>query len=645
MKLNRYKAVLVYTWNLFLKNSILAFFFKNDLKPLHCFIFKFMFNTLRPSTLNFNRFSTNPFFNQFKNKNIQNFKLNFPIVSRQYTKQESNKKDEKSYLIYLKFLLSIKRFGKSLNLNLGIPLLIPEWKRMFKKEGLSQDILAGLSVATIALPLSLAISLASGVAPEVGLVSALVGGTVGALFGGTTLAVTGPAAALSVLVAPIVLQHGMSVMLFVGMATGFLQLITGIFKMGSLIKIIPQSVISGFLYGVGAIIFTSQLTKILGLPPVVSSNEGVTVIDTLLHCFNYIGQSQPETIILASITFLILYLLPKFTTKLPASVVGVTIASVVNHMFNFGAPTVGLLPTSLPALTIPSIPSHFTSSIIFSTFIIYAIATLDSLMASSAASKLQPKNIPKPHPNQEIIGQGLSNIATSLFGGIPVVVVIIRTSLNIQAGATSRRASLIHVLALMGSIYWLTPLIASIPISSLSGILLSVAFRLLHPHEFKQLIKISLWEALPFITTFVTIMFSDLVVGVEVGTLTALFVSLIRNQLTLFSYKLLKNDPSSYIITMSGNLNFLSALSIQKMNQNISAFDGNLDNLSLDFTNVISADSTGASMIANILEELIDSKKFNKSSLFIIGISHQISSAILNSTKSSTVQNFLPKSL
>lgn len=485
-------------------------------------------------------------------------------------------------------------------LNLGIPQLITEWRTMFSKRYLLQDLIAGLTVACVAIPLSLAIALASGVAPEVGLVTAIVAGITCALFGSVPLAVSGPAAAMAVIVASVVQDHGIAGLLFVGFGCGILQLATGMLGLGTLIRFVPVPVVMGFTAGIGAIILIGQFPRILGLPAPSESD----ILSVLVHIKELIHHTQPTALILSLSTLAIIYVIPKIRSRLPGPLVAVTIPSLVVYFLHIPVATVGTIPNSLPAPLLPHFPSSDAlGGLISETLIIYALASLETLLSAGVVDRLAKT---KPHnPNQELIGQGLGNIGVSFFGGIPITAVIARSALNVQSGAKTRRSSIFHALALLFIVYYLAPVISHIPIAVLAGLLISIALRMCHPHEFLMLWHSDRSDAAVYLVTFIMIVALGLLNGIEIGIAFALVLAAIRSNQIKISIQTNKAGPTQ--LMLEGSLSFLSASQLDALQKKFEKMDFP-HGIIFDLTHVKAMDASGASHLIDLASQLEERK-------------------------------------
>jgi len=295
--------------------------------------------------------------------------------------------------------------------------------------------------------------------------------------------------------------------------------------------------------------------------------------------------------------------LPKYFPKIPASLVAVSAAATLNAVLGLGAPVIGAIACSFPMPSIPSLPDIDTMySLMGASLTLYGLTSLESLLSGSAADKIDKNDLRKHEPNIELVGQGLSNIAVSCFGGIPVTGAIARTSLNITAGAKTRRASMFHV-CVLGGVFAISPIVGLIPLSALSGILLSVAIRLLSPKELKFLSKVSYREVVPLATTFCTVLASDLVSGVQVGVATALALQLVqRKQPQLLSFS---NDEDELTFNLQGDVTFLSSSRISVLQAQLETIPIREDlPLTLDFRSVFSFDATAGEMVVDMITNL-----------------------------------------
>lgn len=409
---------------------------------------------------------------------------------------------------------------------LGIKTMIPEWKNMFNKDTLFTDISAGLTVGCIAVPLSLAIALASGVPAEVGLVTAAVSGVAGGLMGGTTLAVTGPAAAISLLVVGAVEQHGLGALPVITLGCGALQLASGVGKLGVVAKLCPVSVIAGFTTGVGTLILTNQLPKALGM----TAPSGLNPVELLGFIGSNIADASPASFAVAAGTSAAMFYLPKVHAKMPSALVAVGGATVATHALGLDVSLIGTIPSGIEAFQfgIPEIPPlEALPSLAGSTFLIYSMTSVESLLSCAALEKMK-KTSYKHNPDQELIGQGLANIGSAMFMGMPVTSVIARSSLNARLNASTRLPALVQAGFVFSSVVFMSGTISMIPMPALSGVLITTGMGMLYPAELKHCYAVQKMDAIPFAATIGGMVSMGLAEGIGIGCVTALGMNAVQ---------------------------------------------------------------------------------------------------------------------
>jgi len=484
-------------------------------------------------------------------------------------------------------------FAKLIRWDLGVRKLAGEWKNLFKLEGLREDITAGIVVACVALPLSLAIALASSVAPAIGLTTAIIAGVVCAIFGGTRLAVSGPAAAMAVLVGNVVEQHQMNGLFIVALGCGALQLLSGSLGLGRFLRFVPATVVHGFTAGVGAIILIGQLPRLLGLPP----PDEAHVFNVISHLGEFIHKTKISELGLSLFALTVTVGLPRIYSKIPSAIVAVVACTAAATLMGLPVATIGAIPESLAQPYIPELPKENWSALISATFVIFAVASLETLLSSSAVDNL--KKGERHDPDQELIGQGLGNVVVSFFSGIPVTGVIVRSSVNVLAGAKTRRSSLIHsgILALSTAV--LAPWMSRIPVAALAGILVSVALRMLDVSHLRELWRVSRSEAFVFLLTFFALVFVDLLVGVQSGVVAALVIAAVR----LGSAEILIHDGGGQDplrVTFGGSLTFLAAGKVDEAGRQLNFADPRRG-VVFDLSAMSLMDTSGAEHLRNLL--------------------------------------------
>ncbi|MFZ9596369.1 MAG: bifunctional SulP family inorganic anion transporter/carbonic anhydrase [Bdellovibrionia bacterium] len=507
----------------------------------------------------------------------------------------------------------------NLNFNLGIPGLIPQWKKLLSPQGLKEDFVAGLTVACVSVPLSLALALASGMTPATGLITAMVAGVVCSLFGGTPLLVSGPANTMVVLTALAIKTHGLSSILFIAMGCGFLQILSGIIGLGHLARFIPLPVVSGFTSGVGAILFIGQLPSILGIAHPKGSHPSAV----FSQVFENLLEADPQVMGLALGTFLITWFLDQKFKKLPSALIAVTLMTLTSLILGLQVTTIGSIPQALPLPHLPSWPERINFYLFGSIGAFYLFSSFETLLSSAALDKL--KNQTRHDPNQELIGQGLGNIISALFGGMPVAGAIARSALNVQAGAQTRRASLFHSAVIFLFVMVASSILAQIPKPVLSGILLFVAVRMLNIQEMTRLWSISKIEAVSYWITFSVIVFFDLIAGIQAGILSAMIILALRLS-PLQSQVHPSESEEPYRIALQGYMNFLSLSKMNAVQEKLKQLNHNPD-VVIDLSEIQLIDASGAEAFI----ELVQFIQKRGSQVALLGLSPRLKK-VLNSS-------------
>lgn len=513
--------------------------------------------------------------------------------------------------------------------DLGIRRLLPEWKTCFSSRWLREDLISGVTLACIAVPLSLAIALASGVSPSNGIMTAIIAGIVCACFGGTRLAVSGPAAAMAVLIATNIEEHGFGGLLVICLICGLLQILTGVFGLARFSKYVPSPVIAGFTAGIGAIIFIGQLPRILG----VGAPPQADVVNVLSHLATYIHEANTSILAVGIVAIVIMIGLPKLLPRMPAPLFAVFIPTILVLVLSLDVPTIGTIPREFPPFQIPTLPTDGWFSLISSGLMVYFLASLETLLSSSAVDKLSGWT--KHDPDQELIGQGLGNIIISFFGGIPVSGVIARSALNVHSGAKTRRASVFHSIALILCVVTLAPFLELIPLSALAGVLLSIAVSMVDLKDLQLLFRVSKQEAATYIITFLTIVFVDLIAGIEAGMVFAGVILLIRLSQSEFHLSgELSGAPLR--VTLRGSLDFLSTGQIEELIAKVEIGEAKQD-IILDASSVSLIDVSGAQ---SLLEFIKRAQKKSKR-VIVKGLSSQAKLMIEICNKKSLLLNLV----
>ncbi|MFN8769983.1 MAG: SulP family inorganic anion transporter [Neisseriaceae bacterium] len=470
-----------------------------------------------------------------------------------------------------------------------------ELKSMASKNCWREDIFAGITVACVAIPLSLAIAMASGAAPGVGLISAIIGGIVAAIFGGTRLAVTGPAAAMAVLIASCVSKYGLGGLLVVGLICGALQIVCGLLRFGRFAKLVPLSVVSAFTAGIGFIIFVGQLPKALQLP----APDENQIFNVIIHIGSYITHMNPMAFVFAIITILILKIMPRYFPTAPTPLIAVAIPTL--FVFAFGLNNIAQVGSIPHSLQLPHLPDFSIIKdwrpLIETAIEVFLLASLETLLSSSAVDSIGKGDL--HNPNQELIGQGLANVSVAMFGGIPVTGVIARSSVNIAAGAKTRRSAIVHSLVIIAVVYLFPRVVEIIPVPALAGILLASAMSMMNIRELVEFWKADKTEFVVYIVTFLAIVSTDLIQGVKAGIFVAFIIVAIRMLTTKADFRLWKNKEVLRI-GLSGSMTFWSFDKLARIQEYILKHN-DIKFVLFDFEDLRGMDQTGASHLLNMV--------------------------------------------
>ena len=479
----------------------------------------------------------------------------------------------------------------------GSKYLKAELSPIFKINHLPQDIIAGIIVALVAIPLSLAVAIASSVPPEIGLISAIFGGIIAAIFGGTTLAITGPAIAMTVIISQCIQEYGMGSLIIMGMICGILQILFGMFSLGRFTKLIPVPVVSAFIAAIGFIIFFGQLPKAFQL----NNQDKQNIFYVFSHLKIYSEHINSPVFLIAILTIVLVIMLPKFMPKAVAFLIAVIVPSVTVYFAHLSdVHLIGSIPHTLPAPHLPDFSQiHGWHNLLMSSLAIFTIASLETLLSSNATDKLAKT---RPHkPNQELIGQGLANLCVAVFGGIPVTAVIARSSVNISAGAKTRRSAIIHSLVILALVYWIPQVIENIPIAVLAGILLLAGLRMLNIREVIKYWNNDKLDLFIYAVTFLTIISSDLIDGIQAGLILALIIAVIRLLATKSNVQLW-STKSVIRISLSGNMSFWSFETLGNIQEQIFDYKG-IKFVIFEFSQLQGIDNNGA---RNLVETALE---------------------------------------
>lgn len=403
-----------------------------------------------------------------------------------------------------------------------------------------KDLLSGIIVGIIAVPLAMSFAIASGVNPEYGIYTAIIAGILISIFGGSKFQIGGPTGAFVPILLGIVLVYGYENLLIAGLMAGVMLLLMGIFKLGTLIKYIPRPVTVGFTAGIAIIIFAGQIGNFLGLSN-MEQHEKFHM--NIMEVASNIGTVNFSSVLIAIISLLLIIITPKFLPKIPGALVGIIISSLVATLFFQGhvttiGSTYGAIPNTLPHFQIPEITFERIYMLIGPAFVIAMLGGIESLLSAVVADGMTNS---KHHSNRELIGQGIANIVTPFFGGIPATGAIARTATNIKSGATSPMSGIIHGIFVLLTLLILAPFAVHIPLASLAPVLMIVAWNMSERHHFSHILKLKSGDSLVLVITFLLTVFTSLTLAVEVGLVLAVVLFAKRMSEMLVVSKVLPN--------------------------------------------------------------------------------------------------------
>lgn len=416
------------------------------------------------------------------------------------------------------------------------PKIIDTFKT-YKPRNYLSDIIAGIIVAIIALPLSIALAIASGATPEMGLYTAIIAGFFTAFLGGSRVNITGPTAAFATIVAGIILTQGFDGLFLATIMAGIILILMGVLRLGSLIKYIPHTITIGFTSGIAVTLVIGQLKDFLGLTYPVGETA-IETIDKLSLVIKNISTINFWAIIIGLIGLTILIFWPKVSKKIPGSLIAVLVGSLVCLIPAITANTIGSIYTissKLPSFKLPEITIEKILALLPSAFTIALLAGIESLLSCVVSDKMIED---KHNSNTELIALGTSNLLVGFFGGIPATGAIARTAANVKNGGKSPISGMIHAIVLLLVLVLLMPLASYIPMPIIASILFIVAYNMSEWREFLSVIKTKKWnDILVLILTFALTVIFDLVKAIAVG--------LVVHYLIVFIYRIIEKRKTS----------------------------------------------------------------------------------------------------
>lgn len=393
----------------------------------------------------------------------------------------------------------------------SLHFLVNDWREVLREPHWGPNLSAGITVAAVALPLNLALAIAAGLPASTGLVAGGIGGAFAALFGGSRFQATGPAAALSAMVFAIVQQFGPAGAAAAALLVGLLQMLLSLSAAGNLMKYVPEAVLLGFTSGVGIKLLDSQIPKLFG----IEHDLDQMILDIANPLWLH-DASWPAVVCGLFVLFFILACrsIPRF----PAALVGIALTTQLAVFLEWPIHLVGEIPPLVLSWSLPEFSLSTWLQLAQLAIPLGILAAAESVLSAQAIDRMSGD---RHHSNLEILGQGIANLATGLFGGMPVSGVVVRSSVNVQSGAKNRLASLLHASILLGSALFLGLVLSKIPIASLAGLLCIIGFRLIEFSELVHLLKTNRWLALGFLAALGGTVTDRIVTGLLLGLVLA----------------------------------------------------------------------------------------------------------------------------
>jgi sulfate permease, SulP family len=405
--------------------------------------------------------------------------------------------------------------------------------RTYNRHKFILDLVAGLTVGLVALPLAMAFSIASGLTPQAGIYCAIVTGFLISALGGSKTQIGGPTGAFVVVVAGIVTVHGIDGLFMCTVMAGVLLIIMGLTGLGTAVKFIPRPVVIGFTNGIAVLIASTQLKDFFGLH--LDRVPGVfwLRIEALARSFHTLSF---EATALAVFTLLTLIICRSLSSRIPGPIVALVLATAAVYFFKLPVETIGTkfggIPAGLPHMQIPKFRTDLIHGLLGPAFTVAMLGAIESLMSAVVSDRMSND---RHNPNVELIGQGVANFFSPMFGGLPATGAIARTATNIRSGAQSPVAGMVHALTLLCILLFAAPLVSYVPMAALAGILMIVAYNMGEWREIPQLLKLTKTDISIWIVTFALTVFADLTVAVEAGMILAalLFISRVASTTTV----------------------------------------------------------------------------------------------------------------
>lgn len=434
--------------------------------------------------------------------------------------------------------------------------LLDDKENGFSKEQFFKDLIAGIIVAIIALPLSIALGISSGVSPEKGLITAIIAGFIISLLGGSRVQIGGPTGAFVVIVFGIIQNHGVDGLIIATFMAGIILVLFGLLRFGSLIKYIPYPITVGFTSGIAVTLFSTQVKDFLGLSMTKTPSEFIPKWEAYI---SHMNTTNLYTLAIGLLALVILIFWPKINKKIPGSLIALIVTTLVVFIFNLPVATIGSqfgkISSNIPMPHIPNLNLNTLKALIGPAFTIALLGGIESLLSAVVSDGMIGD---KHNSNAELIAQGIANMGSSLFGGIPATGAIARTAANVKNGGRTPISGIVHSITLLLIMLVFMPLAKFIPLTTLSAILIIVSYNMSEWRTFKAILKAPKSDIAILLTTFFLTVLFDLVIAIGIGMVVSMCLFMRRVATSIEVNELNENDCSdkSNIDTDMENLKF-----------------------------------------------------------------------------------------
>jgi len=406
------------------------------------------------------------------------------------------------------------------------PKLVTLLREGYRARDLTADALAGLTVAIVALPLSMAIAVASGLSPEKGLFTAIIGGFLISALGGSRFQIGGPAGAFIVLIAAIVERHGYDGLVLATVMAGLMMTAAGFLRLGTYVKYIPLPVTVGFTAGIAVIILASQMKDLLGLD---IAREPAALAPKIAAIWSALGTFKPAAVALSLLAVALIVGVRRLRPRWPGMLIAVVVTALLAALFGLDVTTIGSrfgdIPRTLPLPSLPAFDLATLRAVFPDALAIALLGAIESLLSAVVADGMTGR---RHRSNCELVAQGVANVASATFGGMCATGTIARTATNVRAGAVSPVSGMLHAVYLLLFLLIAAPLAAYIPLATLGGVLVVVAWNMAEKEEFANLLRASWGDATVLMTTFLLTIFEDLTIAIAVGVTLGAFLFMHR---------------------------------------------------------------------------------------------------------------------